>query len=64
MSVEFDYLVFVGRFQPFHLGHASVILEGLKRAKHIIILIGSHNTGRSWRNPFTFEERQKVIHRW
>ncbi len=63
-KVEFDYLVFIGRFQPFHYGHAEVILEALKRSRHVIVLAGSANSGRSWRNPFTFEERAKMIHKW
>lgn len=40
---QFDYLVFIGRFQPFHLGHKSVIDQALTLAKDVIILIGSAN---------------------
>lgn len=64
MSFEYDYLVFIGRFQPFHYGHASVMLEAFKRARHVIVLVGSSNNPRSWRNPFTFDERAKMIHDW
>ena len=60
----YDYLVFIGRFQPFHYGHAEVIIEALKCSRHVIVLIGSANSGRSWRNPFTFEERAKFITKW
>ncbi len=59
--IDFDYLVFIGRFQPFHLGHKSVIDEALKRAKNVIILIGSANLPRSLRNPFTIAERTAMI---
>lgn len=58
---HFDYLVFIGRFQPFHLGHKSVINEALKRASNVIMLIGSANLPRSLRNPFTIEERTAMI---
>jgi len=61
---KYDYLVFIGRFQPFHYGHASVILEGLKQARHVIVLIGSADSARTWRNPFTFDERAKLVHDW
>ncbi len=60
---EFDLLVFIGRFQPFHKGHLAVIREGIKRAEHLLILVGSANSGRTLRNPFTFEERRKMISR-
>lgn len=58
---HFKYLVFIGRFQPFHRGHMSVIDEALKRADNVIILIGSANLPRSLRNPFSVEERAQMI---
>lgn len=57
----FDYSVFIGRFQPFHNSHLKVCQQGLREAKHLIILIGSAFTSRSIRNPFTFEERRDMI---
>lgn len=57
----FDYLVFIGRFQPFHVGHKAVIDEALKRAHNVIILIGSANLPRSTRNSFTVVERRQMI---
>lgn len=58
---EFDYLVFIGRFQPLHVGHQHVIDQALERADHVIILVGSANTARSSRNPFTYDERRLFI---
>ena len=55
------YLVFIGRFQPFHCGHKAVIDEALKRADSVIILIGSANLPRSLRNPFSVAERIAMI---
>ncbi len=57
----FDYAVFIGRFQPFHIGHLFVFREALKSANHLIVLIGSANEARSLRNPFTFSERKSMI---
>lgn len=37
----FDFLVFIGRFQPFHLAHQAVIQEAFKHSKSVIILLGS-----------------------
>src|SRR4051812_30121619 len=56
-----DLAVFVGRFQPFHNGHLCVVKEALRRAKRVLILIGSANMPRTVRNPWTWEERQEMI---
>jgi len=61
MKKKFDYLVFIGRFQPFHHGHAKVIETALENAEHVIVLIGSSNRARDWYNPFTYEERASII---
>ena len=61
MTREYDALVFIGRFQPFHNGHKRVIDRALELSEKVIILVGSTNVGRSMRNPFTFEERKDVI---
>lgn len=37
----FDFLVFIGRFQPFHLAHQAVIQQAFKRSKSVIVLLGS-----------------------
>ncbi|VUD41797.1 Bifunctional NMN adenylyltransferase/Nudix hydrolase [Thalassocella blandensis] len=57
----FDFLVFIGRFQPFHLGHLSVVRAGLHQAKHLIVLCGSAHQPRTTRNPWTFQERESMI---
>ena len=58
---QFDYLVFIGRMNPFHLGHEEVIAKALKMADNVIILIGSANQPRNIKNPFTFDERKAMI---
>lgn len=64
MSKKYKYLVFIGRFQPFHNGHAKVIKKALELAEHVIVLIGSSNAARSWRNPWTYGERKDFIWQW
>lgn len=59
----FDYLVFIGRFQPFHNGHQAVINRALREAKRVIVLVGSAGSPRTVRNPFTFDERKYMIER-
>ena len=60
-SKDYRYLVFIGRFQPFHCGHKAVVDEALKRADNVIMLIGSANLPRSLRNPFSVDERAAMI---
>lgn len=58
---RYDLLVFIGRFQPLHKGHQEVIERARKLAKQVLVLVGSANAPRSVRNPFTYEERAKLI---
>lgn len=58
---KYDYAVFIGRFQPFHVGHYHVVQEGLKIAKNVILILGSSYAPRSPRNPFTLLEREAII---
>lgn len=58
---HFDYLVFVGRFQPLHRGHLAVIEAGLQQAARVIVLCGSAERARHARNPWTVAEREAMI---
>ncbi|WP_339886362.1 bifunctional nicotinamide-nucleotide adenylyltransferase/Nudix hydroxylase [Vreelandella maris] len=60
-TCDFDCLVFIGRFQPPHLGHLAIIREALKRARQVIVLVGSAWQARSLRNPWRFDERQAML---
>ncbi len=56
-----SYSVFIGRFQPCHVGHLQVIREALKKTDELIIVLGSHNQAPTCRNPFTSAERANMI---
>lgn len=58
---DYDFLVFIGRFQPFHSGHLSVVRKALSCANQLIILCGSAHQPRSVRNPWNVEEREQMI---
>ena len=51
--------LYLGRFQPFHLGHLWVIRNALQKYK-VKIAIGSSEEN-SAQNPFTKEERLEMI---
>ena len=53
--------LFVGRFQPFHIGHLKDIKWILKKYDKIIIVIGSSQESDTKKNPFTVELRRKMI---
>ena len=51
----------IGRFQPFHLGHLEAIKFALSKVEHLHVGIGSSNQSHEKRNPFTADERKKMI---
>ena len=53
--------LFIGRFQPFHLGHLQDIKNALKEVDELVIGIGSSNENHTKENPFTVEERIEMI---
>lgn len=59
---NYDYAVYIGRFQPFHNAHLHVIKEALKLADKIIVLFGSVDTPRDVKNPLTYIERKAIMH--
>jgi len=61
MVKQFDAIVFNGRFQPLHLGHVDVIRRAGELAEKVIIIVGSAHQPRTFKNPFTFEERKQLI---
>jgi bifunctional NMN adenylyltransferase/nudix hydrolase len=62
MVNKVDFVVFICRAQPYHLGHQANILKALSLAnKRVIVLIGSSGAARNIKNPFTFEERKEMI---
>jgi bifunctional NMN adenylyltransferase/nudix hydrolase len=56
-----DFGVFIGRFQPLHLGHEHTIRHALERVGKLIVLVGSANMARNPRNPFSFDERAAML---
>ena len=57
----FDYLVFIGRFQPFHLAHLETIEIALQQSQNVILALGSAQSERNIKNPFLAIEREQMI---
>lgn len=59
--LEYDVLVFIGRFRIFHNGHRHIINAALEKARHVVVLVGSANKPRDLGNEFTAQEAQQMI---
>ena len=57
-------MIFIGRFQPFHLGHFYILNRALSLADEVLLLMGSTlNQEKSFdpQNPWSFKERQEML---
>ncbi|MDD2231030.1 MAG: adenylyltransferase/cytidyltransferase family protein [Candidatus Cloacimonetes bacterium] len=60
---KYNYVIYLGRFQPFHDGHLNVCMEALSISEHLIVLVGGDEKARQAKNPWTFMERLAMISR-
>lgn len=56
-----DLAVLIGRFQPFHNGHAFLLRRALETAPKVAIVLGSSLRARNAKNPFSWQERAAMI---
>jgi len=61
MNNSFDAAVLIGRFQPFHNGHASLLAKALEIAPRVFVVLGSAFAARNAKNPFRWDERAAMI---
>ena len=59
--MKYDYIVYIGRFQPLHDGHLQTINFARENAKEVIVLVGSAGVPRTPKNPFTYDERREML---
>ena len=60
---KYDLAVYIGRFQPFHNGHLSVVNRAKEVADKVLVLVGSANASISAKNPLAWGERAELIQR-
>jgi bifunctional NMN adenylyltransferase/nudix hydrolase len=61
MKPEYQFGIYIGRFQPFHLGHLRTLKLALERADQVILILGSHRAAADIRNPWSSQERIEMI---
>lgn len=59
-GVNYNIGVYIGRFQPLHIGHLNIIKKGITDEDLFIIIIGSIDKINE-NNPFSFEMRKDFI---
>jgi bifunctional NMN adenylyltransferase/nudix hydrolase len=60
----YDLTVYIGRFSPFHIGHEQVLHDAFANSNAVLVLIGSVNKPRTFKNPWNYDERRKMIVAW
>lgn len=61
MTKQYENIIYIGRFQPFHNAHLATIQEAARLAERVIVVIGSAFQPRDIDNPFTEHERMMMI---
>lgn len=61
MSKPYGTIILVGRFQPFHSAHLEIIKRATALTDQLVVVIGSANQPRTYKNPFTYDERARMI---
>lgn len=59
--MKYNYGLYIGRFQPFHKGHKSIVDKMLRECDKVIIAIGSAQETETKNNPFRYEYRKWMI---
>jgi len=61
MTKAYDTLVFIGRFQPVHNAHVKILRKAISLCRELIVIVGSANQPRTYKNPWTSKEREMML---
>ena len=59
--MKMEKIAVIGRFEPFHKGHAPLLDQAFDSGEHVLIVLGSSFKARNAKNPFIWEERAAMI---
>jgi bifunctional NMN adenylyltransferase/nudix hydrolase len=60
-TTGFDAAVLIGRFQPFHNGHAALLEDAFAEGRKVVLVLGSAGSAPTPRNPFSASQREEMI---
>ena len=61
MTKKYNALVLIMRAQPFHNAHLEIIKRATALTDNLIVIVGSAKQPRTFKNPFTADERAQMI---
>lgn len=61
MNKKYKCGLYVGRFQPLHMGHTSIMMRMFRECDMVIIAIGSAQQCGTKKNPFSYALRANMI---
>lgn len=59
---KYHTLVLIARAQPFHSAHLEIVRRSKVLCENLVIILGSANQPRTYKNPFTAPERRDIIY--
>lgn len=57
----YTIVTFIGRMEPPHNGHIQTIINAMAYGHKVLIILGSHNSARTVKNPWSTSERIEMI---
>lgn len=61
MVKKYNIAVFILRGQPVHNAHIEIFKQAAELAENVVIIIGSANQPRTFKNPFSTQERSNLV---
>lgn len=59
--MKYQFVVVIGRFQPFHNAHRNLFDQALELADRVIVVLGSHRAACTVRSPWSSAQREEMI---
>lgn len=58
---KYTICTFLGRMEPPHKGHIATIVNAMQYGDKVLVILGSHHSPRTFKNPWTTKERIDMI---
>lgn len=59
--MKYKVALFIGRFQPFHLGHLYSLKKCLEVAEEVVVAVGSSRESGTKDNPWSYRVRMQMV---